>query len=379
MAFASRLLRLPEEHLSIRASCPTVNQVDPQQKKRSPFSPVGRIVSWGLIGIAAFVLSLFCYRPDRLAAMTVIPTECWFLGGVALQLMFVKICQKSLWRISMMIWLAFSLLWVEPPVSLWRMSVPAPLPSSERHRIRIVSLNCEVGSPAALRDLIAQRPDLVLLQESPNRETLSTWVQELFGDQGAMIWSPDASILARGKLTPRQFPAESAFVAATWELEGQPVIDVFSLRLWPQPFRVDYWNPACWQRFYEVRKIQREQVQTLQLVAARYEHPLIVGGDFNCVPGDPAEAPLREVGLKDAYFIAGRGWGRTITNDYPFHRIDRLWLSSNLTPINVVALRTCGSDHRLLNCDVDLDDSQGRGPQSYSAGNGKTFSRMRLN
>ncbi|MGC8784761.1 MAG: hypothetical protein ACP5RN_10320 [Armatimonadota bacterium] len=58
-----------------------------------------------------------------------------------------------------------------------------------------------------------------------------------------------------------------------------------------------------------------------------------------------------------AWFVfggAGAGWDNTITNEYPFHRIDQIWLSPNLRPLRVRAYRTQHSDHRIVMCEVRL-------------------------
>jgi endonuclease/exonuclease/phosphatase (EEP) superfamily protein YafD len=81
--------------------------------------------------------------------------------------------------------------------------------------------------------------------------------------------------------------------------------------------------------------------------------PLIIGGDFNAPPNDGALAPLR-LRLVDTFRQAGRGWGNTGTNRFPFFRVDQIWAGGSLRAESVFAQRTVHSDHRMVVCDLIL-------------------------
>ena len=61
--------------------------------------------------------------------------------------------------------------------------------------------------------------------------------------------------------------------------------------------------------------------------------------------------PLRTF-LRDAWLTAGTGWGATIPAELPLVRIDHLWLSSQIEPIAVRAVRLTGSDHQAVVADI---------------------------
>jgi endonuclease/exonuclease/phosphatase (EEP) superfamily protein YafD len=252
------------------------------------------------------------------------------------------------------LWLLFLLGFAEEPWSLLRGTIPARHESPTRV-IRIVSLNCAGGSLEAAREVKRYQPDIVLLQESPSRDAVQQLARELFGEEGGWAHGPDASIIARGNVQPYPLSRdEKIFLthARVTLTDGKPM-EVIGLRLSPPTVRADLWSPDCWRQHAEVRRFHHEQIKAVmrRIEQIPLETPVIVGGDFNMPPG---EAPLRllQKRLRDSFRLAGAGWGCTITNEYPFHRIDQIWLSPHLRPTRVRAYRTQHSDHRLVVCDA---------------------------
>jgi endonuclease/exonuclease/phosphatase (EEP) superfamily protein YafD len=82
--------------------------------------------------------------------------------------------------------------------------------------------------------------------------------------------------------------------------------------------------------------------------------PLIVGGDFNAPAGDAVFRLLRPR-LRDAFAEAGCGWGNTIINDFPFARIDQIWIGRHWQAIAVQAQPSAHSDHRIVIADLLLE------------------------
>lgn len=218
----------------------------------------------------------------------------------------------------------------------------------------MASLNCAGGLIEAAREVIPHGPDLVLQQESPSRPEVEKLAAQLYGKDGAWVWGPDASIVARGKLDQVALGIRSTDVtAAEWTaLDGQKY-KVASLRLAPPVLRIDLWNPAAWQDYLSNR---RARIQQLQDISRRLPwDPDIIGGDFN-IPPDPQGSPVtksREHSLADAFAVAGRGWGATCVNPLPLMvRIDRIYADfRRLAPVTAFAAPSVHSDHRIVIAD----------------------------
>lgn len=247
-------------------------------------------------------------------------------------------------------WLLFLFLAADAPASLFRVLVPA----EESRAIRVVSLNCAGESSAAL-DVERLQPDIVLFQESPTTDTLSELATKMFGSSANFVRSYDPSIVARGKVTAVPIPREyyQNFVHARVEIDGR-VINVISLRLFPCPVNLAFWSPDCWRYYQTNRENRRRQLATIADYAKTLpaDEPLILGGDFNCPPGD-AVLELLTPWLADAFTTAGRGWGATIINlaGLPLIRIDQIWTNSRLQAMNSFAVGADGSDHHMTVAD----------------------------
>ena len=76
--------------------------------------------------------------------------------------------------------------------------------------------------------------------------------------------------------------------------------------------------------------------------------PMVVGGDFNSTPDNPALAPLRALGLRDAWTECGTGDGLTYPADKPVKRIDYLFLWGDLRCTSAEVIESPVSDHRPL-------------------------------
>jgi endonuclease/exonuclease/phosphatase (EEP) superfamily protein YafD len=88
-----------------------------------------------------------------------------------------------------------------------------------------------------------------------------------------------------------------------------------------------------------------------QLDSIPKDVPVIVGGDFNIGGRDALFRRLRPR-FHDAFREGGIGWGDTLINEFPFIRIDQIWVSDHFRAASVVARRTEHSDHRMVICDL---------------------------
>ncbi len=284
---------------------------------------------------------------------TIFPVAVWLVTGLGL-LLFSGSLRK--WRNALLIaWLTSAILLGDAPQSIIRGLVPdGRLSSTEiKKRVRVVSLNC-LSRPEALGECMSQKPDVVLLQESPSRKSLQQIVTDFPGY--SFVWSPDASMLVRGSLepfvTPRQLAGE--YVCVKVQLTNGVTFNAASLRLIPSPLRFDVWNRRAWLEFAQNRwKRRRQLTHILTAIDAQVERsePVLIGGDFNA-PARDAIFDLLKPELRDAFPEAGRGWGKTIVNSYPVQRIDQIWISSEFRAISVTAHKTLHSDHRMVICDL---------------------------
>lgn len=304
----------------------------------------------GLLATSALLCAglAICYalQPDACVALTIWPPWLWLLPGISLTwLSWSRTTRRSVLGITCF-WLLFLLVCAEEPRSLARMALPR---SSERG-LRVVSLNCGGGSPAAAAEVATFTPDLVLLQEAPTEPKVRELGKRLFGADANVHCGLDTAILVRGKLQPSTLPrGTSHFVAARVRLASVGEVEVVSLRLVPPVVRFDLWSPGCWQDYEENRKIRREQLRevTDYLASIPPHMPVLLGGDFNAPAGD-AIFRLLQPQLHDAFTESGVGWGNTALNDMPVSRIDQLWVSRPFRALSLQTVQTQNSDHRMI-------------------------------
>ena len=333
----------------------TDNDDRPSLTRRRRFALVASAVSCAAIAL--------CYwrQPDWLAPVTLVPAWCWLVPVLILTGPCFTRRHRRWCLLVLTPWIGFAGLFVEDARTVLRLgSSPTAAWQAARergHAVRVVSLNCFLANARAAAEVAAYEPDIVLLQESPSREHLESLSRDLFGAEGAFLWGGDTAILTRGQLAPRRVDSTSHFVHAAVTLPSGFQTDVISARLNPPVFRLDFWMPGFWIDHHNNRLKHRRQIHDLmdELRNVSSTSPLIIGGDFNAPPNDGALAQLRQR-LRDTFRQAGRGWGNTGTNGFPLFRVDQIWASGNLRAESVYAQRTIHSDHRMVVCDLVLDE-----------------------
>jgi len=241
--------------------------------------------------------------------------------------------------------LAWSILGDEP-ASLARSIIPP----RDTGAIRVITLNC-ASSLDAVREAIPLKPEIILVQESPGSIELDQVRTEL-GPEWSLLAGVDASILARGKLTPVALPTGTTnFMAAWLVLRGDKTM-VVSLRLRPPVFRLDYWNLACWSAYAANKAARKKELAAIAafIRLQRRGSPVILGGDFNTPPDHTTTQSLHP--LASDSWTAGRGWGATAINVFPMVRIDQVWATSHFQPINAFSRKTVNSDHQMTVADL---------------------------
>jgi len=307
------------------------------------------------------VLSAYWFRPDQLAAITAWPVWVWQVPGIGLALIGYTRNRRHIVLAVSTVWLVWSMTEAEESRSIARALF---MKGQSKHitlrdsvKLRIVSLNCAGGSLSTAEEVIAYRPDIVLLQESPGKEEVKCLARKLFGRDGRVVCGIDTSVLfgrsGRGISLHRELGAFCT--GATIFVRENRKIGVFSVRLMPPAFRTDLWSFRCWSEYAADRRLRREQVaqiaQHLKLLPS--DLPIIVGGDMNAPAGDGSLKPLRSH-LRDGFTEAGRGWGNTVLNDFPVLRFDQVWATRKLRVMSVTSHKTLRSDHRMVVCDLLL-------------------------
>lgn len=309
-----------------------------------------------MIGTGAAVSCI--WRPDALAALTLIPAWCWLVAGLVSTLPAWRLRHRRVAGTLVVLWIAFAVGWVEELSSVVRLVTVAVRSRAfpESPGLRIVTLNCD-SNERCIADLQRVKPDVVLLQEAPGKQALTKMTDELFGEVGSFVAGGDTAILARGAIRESFVDRSKHYVVGSVVLLDGREFRCVSLRLAPPPSRLDFWNGGFWSDHRALRNLHRRQLR--QIMTHVHERvgspPLVVGGDFNTVGLDRALDELRPK-LTDAFDGRGTGWGATGTNDWPLFRVDQIWSDSGLVPIQVFAKKTTSSDHRLVVCDAVLKD-----------------------
>ncbi len=316
------------------------------------FSGMAKKKGWVgvVLSVAWFLILAWLYwqKPDGAAALTIFPAWTWVPLGLLPLLWFKRLGRRTSAAL-LALWVLFTFAFSEEWVSLKRFGDV----SESKGGLRIVSLNCAGGLIEAAEEVGKFEPDIVLLQESPNRPELERLAKKLYGPTGSAHVGMDASILSRWPLVPIELPrATSDFVAAVVTPPGAEPVNVISLRLMPPSFRVDLVSPSAWTSVADNRRARREELRGIvEFLAKQPKRPTIIGGDFNAQSGDTVFRVM-PADMEDSFYQAGAGWCHSAVNDYPLARIDQIWLSHSLKPLVQNVVKTVNSDHRMVVVDV---------------------------
>lgn len=306
------------------------------------------------IALLACVVWLWVAQPAGLMVLLYVPVGAWVLAGT----ITAAATPHVRWRLAFAVaWLVLCIVLSEPVWSIPRGWFQAPF----ERRLRVVSLNCNVGNQAAAREVIKLRPDLVLFQETVSKPVAQEVARELWAETGAVAATAECSIIADGNLRVLAADPAAAFVLCEWITRADESCLVASVRLAPPATRLDLWNEAARQEHSDRCRDRAEVIERLLklIVEHRKEQQLVlIGGDFNTVHKDRtllnALSSQPEVQLRDTFSVGGVGWGDTVLNDFPFQRFDQIWLArkGSIPAVRCAAVRTANSDHRLVLCDI---------------------------
>ena len=99
---------------------------------------------------------------------------------------------------------------------------------------------------------------------------------------------------------------------------------------------------------------ERRDHVTQLLAALRDEpHPVLLGGDLNALPWDPATSAIAHT-YPDAWAAVGAGDGPTMPAVDPTARIDFLFAEPTVRPLRVWTVPTTASDHLMVVADLEI-------------------------
>lgn len=105
---------------------------------------------------------------------------------------------------------------------------------------------------------------------------------------------------------------------------------------------------GMFSRYGRSAAIRTPQVAEILSVVNQSTEPVILGGDFNDVPSSYVYRMIDDSALTDTFLGSGKGLGVTFSGSLPGLRIDYVWASPALAPLDFQLYETAFSDHRIL-------------------------------
>lgn len=222
---------------------------------------------------------------------------------------------------------------------------------ASQNTLRLVSWNIGAGNANWASAVESLDPDIVLAQESQRPTRMwdgFTWTGT--PDPGALTHFP-VEVLPTEKVGPWTEPQ-----LLLVEMRGKKVL-VVNVRLMLPSVVIQLVAPLEERPIenYRTRSAQYEKLVALVESTAETVHAdaVIVAGDFNVPARMQSLAPLR-ASFRDAWKVAGSGWGATVPEFLPLTRIDHVWVSEDIEILSVRVRKLAGSDHRAVIVDFDL-------------------------
>ena len=294
--------------------------------------------------LAVALVALYRILPDWAAALTIWPA---WIPFALLTLSPLVLVRRNTWKKPVVQSLALGavgLVVMDSPASLFR--------SPQNAELTVVSLNCAGGIASAMHEVAAFQPDIILLQERPDTESIQNFAKKLFSQENIIV-GPDAAVISRWPILKSSGAPTKENMNHAWAIVAHPKgnIAVCSLRFQPPIFRLDLWSPDAWQTYTRNKTRRRTEIQEfLRALPPEFktpDRPAILGGDFNTPPDWTLTQPFSAIGLRDTFAAHGVGLGGTAVNDYPAVRIDQIW-ARRFEANGTFSVKTVHSDHRMV-------------------------------
>lgn len=95
-------------------------------------------------------------------------------------------------------------------------------------------------------------------------------------------------------------------------------------------------------------RIRNNQAESLARKIAEIDSPLVVAGDFNCIPYAAAYRKITKAGLSDSFMTSGHGKGSTYRNLKDLFRIDFIFYNREFECTDCRVVDEGISDHKML-------------------------------
>ncbi len=323
------------------------------QKTLATFIPSMLLIAYLIVAICLL------NRWDAMVAVTLIPVWAWAAFGMVISLLCWIICRGLPSLLVFCLCLATGVLFSEETLGIARELVVAvkaeiakpPLagPAVGPAKIRVVNVNA-VGSEAALRRALDAQPDILVVQQAPDKAVLDAVADQLYGVDRCVASHRTNAILARGELLGVIGDPENATLHARIKRADGFIIDVTNLDIEGCAPSLEMWRPTVWKELVEARVFNRRLVRASlgENEITRSNIGRVISGGFGTPPGDDVYRPLETNGLVDTYAEAGLGWGNTFPSEYPALRLDQIWVSANLVPIRSTTRLNPDSTNRIV-------------------------------
>ncbi len=329
---------------------------------------IARAIGWISLLISTIVhlsiLFSFNYNSDQLSLVTVLPIWLWSAIGLVFIFISIIFLKKKLLLWFFGAWIFTALIGSDEITSLKRGLTPTVKKIKTEtdlvnsiQTLRVASINCNGRKIEAALESIDYNPDVIFLQESPSPENLQIIKEKLLAPTIQIVGGWDCAIIAKGKLTKRNYSSifYNHATGAMLTLQDGSTIELLCIHLESAVTRWDLWNKDCWKEHQKRSQDRRNQLQQLlsQYEEFASDRPKIFGGDFNSPPNSNLFKIL-STEYKNAFSSIGKGIGNTFTNYFPVIRIDHIYSNPDLQPVDASSIRTVHSDHRMLICDFRL-------------------------
>ena len=312
-----------------------------------------------LLSLLWLAFLVWCYSlrgPDHVL-VTMLPIWLWAAPALVPALLPLRLCKFGRAWLLVAAWLVVIACFSEEPLAQVRAwsGLPAArslISATDHPALRVVSANCGGGEVGALRDALAQEPDVLLLQESPSVDDIRRELDALSG--WSLHCGTDCIVAVRGTLEPLALGGPYARRDAAVDAEvDEHKLRVVSLHLTLPTLRGDVWNPQAWRLARDAYGSREAELFAIRDVvrSAPPDRDVIVGGDFN-TPARDSLFTVFQPNLHDAWREAGGGPANTWLDRMPVARVDQVWLGPRLHAFRVSSHYTAYSDHRIVVCDV---------------------------